>query len=324
MTSIRRAFSKVPRHLLRLLIAGLVVIVIGLQFVRPAIKNEPVTAELSAPPQVRQILRTACYDCHSNETNLSWFDQIVPAYWLVASDVRKARSHLNFSELAAMPAVPQKEALFEAINQIQSGDMPPRSYQMFHGDSKVNSDQLAVLKAFLDPYRKMAPESKEGFAAVDSELKAWIETNNLKPLVKPAPNGIAFIPEYKDWEMISSTERLDNQTIRLVLGNDIAIGALEANDINPWPDGTIFAKVAWNRLTDDQGQTQLGQFKQVEFMIKDSKNYASTLGWGFARWRGVDLKPFGQDSNFVQGCVGCHRPMRENDFVFTRPIKGEK
>jgi hypothetical protein len=226
MTLIRRALGRVPHHVWRPFIISVVVIVIGLQFVRPAIKNTAVTAELKAPPQVREILRTACYDCHSNETKLAWFDQIVPAYWLVASDVNNARRHLNFSELATVAEVPQREALFEAINQIQSGEMPPRNYQMMHRNSKVSPEQLAVLKAFLNPYKTMSPASKEVLAAADAEFKIWTGSSDPRKIVAPTLNGIAFIPEYKDWETISSTERLDNQTIRLVLGNDIAIGAL--------------------------------------------------------------------------------------------------
>lgn len=324
MSSTCRALRRTPRFVWCSLFALPTIIIIGLQFVRPVLQNPPVTAELQAPAAVKQILRQSCYDCHSNETRLSWFDQIVPAYWLVVADIRKARTRLNFSELATMPEVQLQEVLFEAVNQIQSGEMPPRSYQWLHGDSKISADDLAVLKAYLNPYKQGAPSGAERFTAAEAELKTWLDSNKIRPFVRAAPNGIAFIPEYKDWETISSTERLDNQTIRLVLGNDIAIGAIDANQINPWPDGTIFAKVAWDRLTDDKGQTRLGQFKQVEFMIKDSKNYASTLGWGFARWRGFDLKPFGQDASFTKGCVGCHNPMRANDYVFTEPIKGEK
>ncbi len=81
--------------------AALSLIFLGLQFVRPEIGNPPVTADLQAPPEVKQILRNSCYNCHSNETKLAWFDQVVPAYWLVASDVKRARMHVNFSELGA-------------------------------------------------------------------------------------------------------------------------------------------------------------------------------------------------------------------------------
>ena len=70
---------------------------LAIQLIRPAIPHPPVTADLSAPPEVKRILKTSCYDCHSNQTRLAWFDEIVPAYWLVASDVKEARRHLNFS-----------------------------------------------------------------------------------------------------------------------------------------------------------------------------------------------------------------------------------
>ncbi|HEY8942973.1 MAG TPA: heme-binding domain-containing protein, partial [Polyangiaceae bacterium] len=51
------------------------------QLFRPELSNPPVTADLSAPAPVKAILRRSCYDCHSNETRLPWFDRIVPAYW---------------------------------------------------------------------------------------------------------------------------------------------------------------------------------------------------------------------------------------------------
>src|ERR1700679_1264053 len=101
---------------------------VGIQFFRPELTNPPVTAELQAPPVGKQILRTSCYSCHSNETRLPWFDRVVPAYWLVNHDVREARRHLNFSEIGKLPAAQQKGILFEAVNQIQMGAMPLPSY----------------------------------------------------------------------------------------------------------------------------------------------------------------------------------------------------
>jgi hypothetical protein len=59
-------------------------------------------------------------------------------------------------------------------------------------------------------------------------------------------------------------------------------------------------------------------------MIKDSAKYASTQGWGWARWKGADLQPYGKTAAFSAECVGCHTPMRSNDFVFTTPIKDEQ
>lgn len=298
-----------------------VVIGIGLlaQLVRPALVNPPVIAELNVPADVKQIFSTSCYNCHSNETRLSWFDKIVPAYWLVLKDVSDARRHLNFSEMQHVQGSAQQDLLFEIANHMQVGVMPPRSYLLLHPEAKVAAEKLQILKAYLDPYRTRPASSAAQFSAVTEEYEKWTGGRPSQD-VRPAPNGIAFIPEYKNWKAISSSERFDNQTVRLILGNDRAIEAIEKNSINPWPDGAILAKVAWDRLTDESGSAQPGQFHQVEFMIKDSKRFASSLGWGFARWRGANLQPFGSDATFVEGCVGCHRPMKDRDFTFTDPV----
>lgn len=304
-------------------LAVIVGVVLASQLVRPALVNPPVVAELSVPADVKQIFNTSCYNCHSNETRLSWFDEIVPARWLVVKDVKNARQHLNFSEMQHVQGSAQQDLLFEIANHIQSGVMPPRSYSLLHPESKVTPEKLQILKAYLDPYRARPSSSVAQFAAATDEYEKWIGGRPAQD-VRPAPNGISFIPEYKDWKVISSSERFDNQTIRLVLGNDRAISAIDDNNINPWPDGAILAKVAWHRLVDGSGSGQPGQFYQVEFMIKDSKRFASSLGWGFARWRGANLQPFGNDASFVRGCVGCHYPLSDRDSVFTDPIKTER
>ncbi len=56
-------------------------------------------------------------------------------------------------------------------------------------------------------------------------------------------------------------------------------------------------------------------------MVKDSKRYAETGGWGYARWVGNELKPYGKDAGFVQECHACHTPVQDSDFVFTQPVK---
>jgi hypothetical protein len=63
-----------------------------------------------------------------------------------------------------------------------------------------------------------------------------------------------------------------------------------------------------------------GEFVQVELMLKNAQNYADTDGWNWGRWRGLSLKPYGQDAHFVNECTGCHEPVRGNDYVYTLPI----
>jgi hypothetical protein len=140
--------------------------------------------------------------------------------------------------------------------------------------------------------------------------------------VQPAPNGITLPEGYKDWRLIATSHRSDNNTIRAILGNVIAIKAAREGKTRPWPDGTTFAKLVWKNRTHEKWPTATipGDFVHAEFMIKDSKKYPSTGGWGFARWLGTERKPYGKDAGFVQECFGCHTPVKDNDYVFTHPV----
>jgi Haem-binding domain/Cytochrome P460 len=326
--------ASAPRTAFRALFwigAILCIVFVGIQFTRPELTNPPVTAELQAPPEVKQVLRNSCYNCHSNETNLPWFDNVVPAYWLVTSDVKEARKHVNFSEIGALPAAQQKGILFEAVNQIQLGAMPLPSYLHVHPGAAVTPEALAVLRDYLTA----PPDASTAAAAVakavtdasaaDAEYGKWVHASTEPMDVKPEFNGVAYIPDYKNWKVISSTDRFDNKTMREILGNDVAVKAIAEGHINPWPDGTAFAKVAWQQSQpDENGVVKTGAFVQVELMIKDATKYASTEGWGFGRWRGTDLKPYGKDAAFQNECTGCHAPMAKNDFVYTMPIGGQQ
>jgi hypothetical protein len=139
--------------------------------------------------------------------------------------------------------------------------------------------------------------------------------------VPPAPNGINLPEGYKDWRMVSSSHREDNKTLRVILGNDIAIKAAREGKTNPWPDGAVLSKLVWKDKSHEKWAkaTIPGEFVQAEFMVKDSKEYSSTGGWGFARWVGMEQKPYGKDASFVQECFGCHTPVKDNDYVFTHP-----
>lgn len=304
--------------------ATLLVAVLGVQLVRPRLTHPPVTADLAAPPNVKQILKTSCYNCHSNETKLSWFDWPVPAYWLVVEDVRTGRSHLNFSEIGSLPPAQQNGFLFESVSQIELGAMPLPSYKLAHPESGITSEQLHVLKEYLTSVESKAAATPEEISTADAQYADWIHRSSSAPAISPAPNSIAFLPDYKNWKAISSTERSDNYTMREILGNDVAVKAIAENHINPWPDGTAFAKVAWYQQPDAKGVVRTGAFFQVEFMVRDSRKYAGTLGWGWARWRGADLKPYGKDAEFTRECVGCHAPLRNTNYVFTEPIGGQQ
>jgi hypothetical protein len=143
-------------------------------------------------------------------------------------------------------------------------------------------------------------------------------------MVRPELNGFPFDPNFERWRLLSTTDRGDNNTFRFVLGNDIAVKAAQSGTISPWPDGARFAKIAWQQEANADGLVHPGKFVQVELMLKDGTRYKDTEGWGWGRWRGLDLKPYGKDSSFVKECTGCHQPMRGDDYVYTMPITSAK
>jgi len=139
--------------------------------------------------------------------------------------------------------------------------------------------------------------------------------------VAPAPNGIELPEGYKDWRVIAPSHRTDNNTLRVIVGNDAAVVAARSNRTNLWPDGAILGKLVWKDTAHEKWETATvpGEFVHAEFMIKDAEKYRDTGGWGFARWLGRQQTPYGKDANFAQECFTCHTPMKDRDYVFTVP-----
>jgi hypothetical protein len=137
-----------------------------------------------------------------------------------------------------------------------------------------------------------------------------------------APNGIALYPDYMVWKVVAPSYREDKGHIRVITGNETAVAALRAGK-KTLPDGSVLAKVAWKaeKHPNFPVATEPGAFVQVEFMVKDSRKYKETGGWGFARFVGNDLKPYGKDAGFVSECFGCHIPVANNDYLFTKIVK---
>lgn len=137
----------------------------------------------------------------------------------------------------------------------------------------------------------------------------------------PAPNGIEMPKNYQNWQIIGVAHRTDNNSLRAILGNSIAVKAARSGNISPWPEGAILAKLVWKDSQHPlwEAATVPGDVQHFEFMIKDSKKYQATQGWGYARWTGKDLEPYGESAEFAQECASCHGQAEKTDYVFTRP-----
>lgn len=121
----------------------IIVIIIGIQFIPVEQTNPPVTSEISVPENVKVILRKACYDCHSNETNWVWYTKVAPMSFLVSKDVNDGRKHLNFSEWDINKENKYKEEIWEEIREEK---MPPWQYKIMHSESKLSQEEKNVIR----------------------------------------------------------------------------------------------------------------------------------------------------------------------------------
>ncbi len=155
-------------------------------------------------------------------------------------------------------------------------------------------------------------------------LTAGISSAPAAPLT-PSPGnpdaspiyGVTIPDGYRKWQFIApahETAPLDE--LRVVLGNPSAIAAIEKNQL-PYPDGTVLVKLAWKHVQSKEFAPAYipGKATTVQVMVKDSKKYAATGGWGFGRF--IDGKP--ADLAQHQTCFACHQALvKNNDYVFTR------
>jgi len=136
--------------------------------------------------------------------------------------------------------------------------------------------------------------------------------------------GIKIFPGYRDWRLISVAHEVGNlNDIRAILGNDIAIKAYREDKL-PFLDGTVIARIAWKDVPSEENNKVFGRAQSfvagsapewyLQFMVKDSKKYAATGGWGFAQFD-KDGKP--ADETKLKTCFPCHQPIKTRDFVFT-------
>lgn len=129
--------------------------------------------------------------------------------------------------------------------------------------------------------------------------------------------GVKLPDGYRKWELIApAQEAAPLDELRAVLGNDLAIKAYQDSTL-PFPDGTVLVKLAWKHVQSPEFEPASipGAATTVQVMVKDSRKYASTGGWGFGRF--INGKPV--DETQHQTCFACHQARVQNhDFVFTR------
>jgi hypothetical protein len=141
---------------LRFIGLAIVVVCIALQFFRPEKNLGPATSPLDllavhpAPPEIRQLLSTACYDCHSDRTRYPWYAEIQPLGWWLAQHVRDGKQELNFSRFGSLSAKRAKSKLEACIDDLETKTMPLPSYTFTHHDARLSDAQIKSLVAWLE------------------------------------------------------------------------------------------------------------------------------------------------------------------------------
>lgn len=130
---------------LRIWLVTIIIILVAIQFIPVSFTNPPVRNEPNwDSPETRAVAERACFDCHSNETDLPWYANVAPASWLIYSDISEGRKKLNFSEwtMKSEEAEHQRE---EIQKEISKGKMPPWYYLPLHPEARLSDIEKQML-----------------------------------------------------------------------------------------------------------------------------------------------------------------------------------
>lgn len=123
----------------------ILVLIVGIQFIPVSVENPPITETVPLNEEAEVILRKACFDCHSNETNLPWYARVAPLSFMIAHHVNHGREYLNLSEWNKYGQEQQIALLHEIVEEVQDGKMPLWSYILLHEEANLNEVEEAGL-----------------------------------------------------------------------------------------------------------------------------------------------------------------------------------
>jgi len=138
-------------------ITGLVllVILVGLQFFPTGVNHSTTVSSTDfvktyeTPEQVAQILRTSCYNCHSNNTDYPWYSNVQPVGWLLEDHINKGKGVLNLSEFGSYSGRRQQSKLTSMISQIEDDKMPLPAYTFIHREARLSKEKKKTLLDYL-------------------------------------------------------------------------------------------------------------------------------------------------------------------------------
>ncbi|WP_417428677.1 heme-binding domain-containing protein [Halpernia sp.] len=121
---------------------------------KPVKKSENFVEVLNSPPKVQNLLKNACYDCHSNETKYPNYAFIAPLSWAVKNHVNDGREHLNFSEWATFNSDLKKNMLENSISDLEQYKMPMSAYIAYHPKANITKADRQILINYFEALLK--------------------------------------------------------------------------------------------------------------------------------------------------------------------------
>lgn len=139
------------------IILGIVIaILIIMQFFQPnfnvqkSASADNLFQQRNVPNDVQTVLKKACFDCHSNQTERPWYSYVAPVSYFIASDVKEARSHMNFSEWSKYSTVEAHDKANHICKMVKEGNMPLKSYTLMHKEARLSEQQVKLLCNWVD------------------------------------------------------------------------------------------------------------------------------------------------------------------------------
>jgi hypothetical protein len=112
--------------------------------------NDLLVVSSNLEPELREMIRNSCHDCHSNHTVYPWYGRIAPVSWMLSSHIREGKEHLNLSDWAALSDRKKISALQDMGEVVTRGEMPLKGYARLHKMARLSADQKELLIKWID------------------------------------------------------------------------------------------------------------------------------------------------------------------------------
>jgi hypothetical protein len=140
----------------KIILSALILLFMVIQFIPSGIPvNKPedersISKSTIVTGPVLEQLRKSCFDCHSDQVRLPWYEKLAPASWLLSDHINKGKASLNFSEWEDYSKREKIGLLEEIRDEVESGNMPLKSYLLIHREARLNPEIISFLSKWTE------------------------------------------------------------------------------------------------------------------------------------------------------------------------------